>query len=193
MHRIIRFLTIVAALFLISGLGGAVTTRGLHAHAMSTPVPDVEVPASLTPPDNAVLLFEFEAQGDQIYACEARPEDPSTLAWNFKAPEAELRNSRDEVVATHFAGPTWEGTDGSMVVASVLERADAPSADAIPWLLLEAKSHTGSGVFSTISYIQRLNTEGGIAPGTGCDAAHAGAEARVPYKATYAFYYPAAA
>jgi hypothetical protein len=71
----------------------------------------------------------------------------------------------------------------------VLERADAPEAGAIPWLLLEANEHQGSGVFSTITYIQRLATTGGIAPSEGCDAAHAGEETRVPYEATYAFFY----
>ena len=95
-------------------------------------------------------------------------------------------------MATHFAGPTWQGNDGSAVVAEVVAREDAPSGDAIPWLLLEAKSHTGSGGFSTTTYIQRLDTSGGIAPDEGCDAAHANAEARVPYEATYAFYYPSA-
>lgn len=187
MTRITRLLTIVAALALISGLGETVTARGRH----TLPALTTTVPSTLTPPDSAVFLFEYEAQGDQIYACEAKPEDPTTFAWTFKAPEAELRNARDEVVATHFAGPTWQGSDGSTVVGAVLERADAPSKDAIPWLLLEAKSHTGSGAFSTITYIQRLDTEGGIAPATGCDAAHADAEVRVPYEATYAFYYPA--
>lgn len=192
MHRITRFLTLVAALVLIAGFAATVTTAGRHAHATSRPAIARNAPPTLAPPSSDVLLFEFEAQGVQIYACEAQPEDPTTFAWTFKAPEAELRNARDEVVATHFAGPTWQGKDGSTVVAEVAERADAPSKDAIPWLLLEAKSHTGGGAFSTISYIQRLDTVGGIAPGTGCDAAHANAESRVPYEATYAFYYPAA-
>ena len=192
MNRITHFLTIVAALVLISGVGGTVTAKDRHAHAASKPVQAKKAPSTLTPPENAVLLFEFEAQGVQIYACEATPEAPTTFAWTFKAPEAELRNARGQVVATHFAGPTWQGNDGSTVVAAVVARADAPSKKAIPWLLLEAKSHTGSGVFSTITYIQRLDTKGGIAPGKGCDAAHANAETRVPYEATYAFYYPAA-
>jgi hypothetical protein len=73
----------------------------------------------------------------------------------------------------------------------VLERADAPDPSAIPWLLLEAQEHTGSGAFSTVTYIQRLDTVGGVAPVEGCDEAHEGDEARVPYEATYAFYYPA--
>ena len=95
-------------------------------------------------------------------------------------------------MGSHFGGPTWQGHDGSAVVAAVLERADAPNPKkAIPWLLLEAKSHAGSGVFSTITHIQRLDTVGGVAPTKGCDADHAGEMARVPYKATYAFFYPA--
>jgi hypothetical protein len=94
-------------------------------------------------------------------------------------------------VGHHFAGPTWQGQDGSAVVGAVLQRADAPDPGAIPWLLLEAKEHAGSGAFSTITHIQRLDTVGGVAPSEGCDEMHAGAEVRVPYQATYAFFYPA--
>ena len=95
------------------------------------------------------------------------------------------------MVGTHFAGPTWQGQDGSAVIGAVLERADSPDQGAIPWLLLEAKQHAGSGAFSTITHIQRLDTAGGAAPTEGCDADHAGEEVRAPYTATYAFYYPA--
>lgn len=192
MNRMVRFLTLFTALVLIAGLAGTVTARGGHALPPSKPATTRKVPSSLKPPGNAVFLFEYMAQGVQIYACAAKPEAPTTYAWTFKAPEADLRNARGEVVSTHYAGPTWQGNDGSTVVAAVLARADAPSEKAIPWLLLEAKSHTGSGVFSTITYIQRLDTRGGNAPAKGCDAAHANAEARVPYEATYAFYYPSA-
>jgi hypothetical protein len=192
MHRIARFLTIIIALVLIAGLAGTVTAKGRHTHASSAPAASKKIPASLKPPAGAVFLFESEAKGVQIYACEAKPEAPTTFTWTFKAPEAELRNARGEVIATHFAGPTWQGNDGSTVVAAVLARADAPSKKDIPWLLLEAKSHTGSGAFSTIIYIQRLDTRGGIAPAAGCDGTHANAETHVPYEAVYAFYYPAA-
>jgi hypothetical protein len=75
---------------------------------------------------------------------------------------------------------------------TVLERADSPDAGSIPWLLLEATDHAGSGAFSTITYVQRLATVGGAAPTEGCDADHAGDEVRAPYEATYAFYYAAA-
>ena len=41
---------------------------------------------------------------------------------------------------------------------------------------------------SHVAYIQRLTTKGGLAPTTGCDAAHAGTTARIDYTATYYFY-----
>ena len=69
--------------------------------------------------------------------------------------------------------------------------APIPGSGRDPWLLLEAKQHAGSGAFSTITHIQRLDTAGGAAPTEGCDADHAGEEVRAPYTATYAFYYPA--
>jgi hypothetical protein len=53
---------------------------------------------------------------------------------------------------------------------------------------LRAKSNEGAGAFASVKYIQRLDTVGGIAPSAGCDAAHAGAEARVDYSANYDFY-----
>jgi len=178
-------MAVVAAITLIGLLAGSVTAQG-------TPTSAEAIPTTLTPPASAVLLFELRARGVQIYACEAKPDDATAFVLTFKAPEAELLNARGEIVGTHFAGPTWQGQDGSAVVGAVLARADAPDTGAIPWLLLEAKEHEGSGAFSTITHVQRLDTIGGIAPAEGCDAAHAGAEVRAPYEATYAFYYPAA-
>lgn len=159
--------------------------------AQETPTSTEAIPAILAPAPESVLLFELGARGVQIYACEAKPDDATTFAWTFKAPEAELLNERGEVVGRHFGGPTWQGADGSAVIAAVAERADSPDAGSIPWLLLEAKEHEGSGAFSTITHIQRLDTSGGVAPAEGCDEAHAGEEAREPYEATYAFFYTA--
>lgn len=179
-------LVLVAVLFFTGSQGEAATAQG-------TPTSAEAIPAILVPPPTSVLLFTLRARGVQIYACAAKPDDPTAFAWTFKAPEADLLNARGEVVGRHFAGPTWQGNDGSAVVGAVLERADAPEPGAIPWLLLEAKEHEGNGAFSTVTHVQRLDTVGGVAPVEGCDAEHAGAEARVPYEATYAFSYPAVA
>jgi hypothetical protein len=173
----------LAALAVLVGVAGSAAAQGYNATAES-------VPSNLMPPAGSVLLFELRAHGVQIYTCEADPDDASAFVWTFTAPEAELLNQYGELAGNHFAGPTWEGLDGSAVVGTVLDRADAPDAGSIPWLLLQATEHSGIGAFSTITYVQRLDTSGGVAPAQGCDADHAGDEVRQPYEATYAFYYP---
>ena len=67
-------------------------------------------------------------------------------------------------------------------------RFDPLDKDAIPWLLLTAAEHSGSGLMNSVTHIQRLNTKGGKAPAAGCDASHVGDETRVPYTADYFFY-----
>ena len=74
------------------------------------------------------------------------------------------------------------------MVGEVKAKDAGPDANAIPWLLLSAKSTTGNGVFGKIQSIQRLHTIGGKAPADGCNQAQPGMETRVPYKATYYFY-----
>jgi hypothetical protein len=133
------------------------------------------------PPDGAKLLLEAMAEGVQIYTCEAQ-------GWVLKAPDAKLVDKQGHEVATHFAGPTWKATDGSSVVGEVMARADAPGGKAIPWLLLKAKSHDGSGLMANVAFIRRSITRDGLAAPAGCDAARKGAELRSPYAALYQFY-----
>ena len=63
---------------------------------------------------------------------------------------------------------------------------------AIPWLLLEvvgdADGFDGGDRLSQASYIHRVNTTGGKAPSSGCDASTAGTTQAVPYTADYIFY-----
>jgi len=135
-------------------------------------------------PKGAPLLLEVQADGVQIYTCD--PKDQG-FAWAFKAPEANLFDKQNRQIGTHFAGPAWKIGD-STVVGEVAARADAPASGAIPWLLLKAKSHEGSGTLSTVAFIRRINTKGGNAPAGGCDAAHKGEQARMRYDALYQFF-----
>jgi hypothetical protein len=89
----------------------------------------------------------------------------------------------------HYAGPTWESLDGSLVVGARVAGA-SPDPSAIPWLLLRAVSHAGDGVMDEVTFIQRVVTHGGLAPADGCSASNTGDLARVPYTATYCFYEP---
>ena len=146
------------------------------------------LPDALKVPATQVLSLEAWATGVQIYECRAGKEDPSRFEWVFKAPEADLFDSKGKAIGKHYAGPTWESTDGSKVVGEVKARDNGPDPNAIPWLLLSAKSTSGKGILANTSSIQRIRTSGGKAPSDGCSQAKQGAEARVSYKATYTFY-----
>ena len=50
--------------------------------------------------------------------------------------------------ALHFAGPTWQASDGSKVVGELVAKDAGPDPNAIPWLLLAAKSTQGPGVLA---------------------------------------------
>src|SRR5438876_6671476 len=140
--------------------------------------------AAVAPPEGSAPLLELAADGVQIYTCEAKE---GGFVWSFKAPEANLFDRQGRQIGTHFAGPTWKIDDGSAIVGEVVARADAAEPGAIPWLLLRAKSQEGSGTLSGAAYIHRVETKGGLAPKTGCDASHLSAQARMRYSATYQF------
>jgi hypothetical protein len=127
-------------------------------------------------------------KGKQIYVCTAKPD--GGLAWVLDRPQAELTDASGKAIAKHYKGPVWEATDGSKAGGQVQQRANAPEANAVPWLLLKATTHEGNGVFSHVTYIQRVDTEGGAAPQSGCDQSHLGTETSVAYQATYYFYVP---
>jgi len=152
-----------------------------------TPPSLVDIPSKLQPVGESLKVVA-PAKGVQIYECRASG-DPATYAWTFVAPEADLFDERGAKVGTHYAGPHWESTDGSKVLGTVKERNDAPTADAIPWLWLTAKSvGKEGGVFSKTTSILRVRTVGGVAPTTGCSAATVGTSSRVAYTADYYFY-----
>jgi hypothetical protein len=138
------------------------------------------VPESLKPPANESLKRVFNARGVQIYEC--RDEK-----WVFVAPEAELFDAHGNHIGKHYAGPQWEATgDGSAIVGTVKARADAPAPGAIPWLLLSTRSVGGRGYFSDVTSVQRVWTNGGVAPAGTCSGT--GAQARIPYTAAYYFF-----
>jgi Protein of unknown function (DUF3455) len=147
-----------------------------------------DVPDKLSAPATEKLILHAHATGDQIYVCKPGPDPDQKLAWILKAPDAQLFDAQNRLIAKHYAGPTWKHNDGSEVVGKVAARLDSPDANAIPWLLLTAAGHSGSGVFAGVTSIQRLNTKGGQPPQSGCDDAHRNAETKSAYAADYYFY-----
>lgn len=146
------------------------------------------IPAALSVPAGQVLAVSARGAGVQIYQCSAAKDDAKRLSWTLKGPEATLNDASGKMLGKHYAGPTWEASDGSKVIGEVIAHEDGADSSAIPWLLLRAKSSSGPGIFSAILSIQRLHTVGGKAPVSGCDPTQAGKEIRVPYSADYRFY-----
>ena len=174
-----RDVTAIAKASLVALFAGCTTSN-------AGTIPDV--PETLKAPAAQVLSLEAHATGVQIYECKASKDDPMRFEWTFKAPEAELFDSTGKKIGRHYAGPPWESNDGSQVVGEVKARDNGPDPNAIPWLLLSAKSTSGKGVFSQTQSIQRVHTAGGKAPAEGCNQTQVGKETRVTYKAVYYFY-----
>lgn len=102
-----------------------------------------------------MLVLKAHGKGSQVYDCDA-----ATGTWIFREPAAAL-SRRGRTIGIHYAGPTWELFDGSKVTGAQAVTLPAPKpATDIPWLLLRATSHTGSGTLSTVDYVQRVFTKG---------------------------------
>ena len=146
------------------------------------------LPALLEVPAGNEIVYHTYATGFQIYTCTETA--PGVYAWVFTAPQAALYanyGNNGSNVGTHYAGPTWESNSGSKVVGIKLQGVTV-NATAIPWLKLGVVSTQGPGIFEDVTFIQRVNTVGGLAPATGANANTVGQQAAIPYTAEYFFY-----
>jgi Protein of unknown function (DUF3455) len=184
--------------YLIGGLGRRSFVRHLaFAGAAMLPISAVfaerderrDIPDILKVPAGNVLLLRAYGRGVQKYACPVSADSKAVPHAILLAGEGD----EEDVVGIHFGGPTWEALDGSSVVgdAPSAKHFTAPEPDCLDWLLIPAKSTTGNGLFSRVTYIQRLHTDGGKPPAEGCSQADGQVEALVEYSAQYLFYGPA--
>lgn len=128
------------------------------------------------------VAFHAYAIGVQIYRWNG-------TAWTLLAPDAKLYADAgyNGKVGIHYAGPTWESNSGSKVVAArVPNTGCTPDSNAVAWLLLKKVTTDGPGIFNNVTFIQRVNTTGGVAPAA--PGTVVGEEKRVPYTAEYYFY-----
>jgi len=146
---------------------------------------EVSIPEQIKVPAGYGPVLTVHAKGDQIYQCSL---NSGEYSWQTLAPDAKLFDEQGNIVGNHTAGPLWDYKEGSQVVGKVLKKIEMAPGSSISWLLVEVVSHKGDGLFSNVSYINRINTQGGLPPSSGCDANHPGGEKRVPYTADYVFY-----
>jgi hypothetical protein len=190
--------TLLLAGLIAAGTLFPAATANAHGGFVPPVVPDdLEVPSG----HRAYLIVH--AVGTQNQICLPRTYGTG-LAWTLLGPQATAFSDRDEQVLTHFlsANPdeagatraTWQSSrDSSAVWALALAASTDPEfveAGAIPWLLLQVvgaeSGPTGGDKLTATTYIQRVDTEGGIPPAGDCPAL--GAKLLVPYAADYVFY-----
>ena len=191
----------------VTALGLAFTValpQAAHADNDKITVPPVPAGVEVDPPNEVV--FVGHAVGTQNYVCLP---SGSTFAWSLFTPEATLFNDKGKQLTTHFFSinpfepgiirATWEDSrDTSTVWAKVIKASsEAPFVNpgAIAWVKLQVRDvgaqdgPTGGDRLSETTFIQRLNTVGGLAPETGCAVAtDVGSRAFMPYTADYFFY-----
>jgi hypothetical protein len=147
----------------------------VSARAAETPLPD-----AIAAPGETVVL-SVHAEGAQVYECKAGPNGKPS--WAFREPIATLLLD-GKTIGRHYAGPSWEHSDGSAVVGKAVGSVPGAMPNDIPWLKLEVISRRGSGILSGVTTVQRFNTKGGKLEGA-CDKA--GAFTSAPYSADYVF------
>lgn len=145
------------------------------------------VPAAIAVPAGHRPVFTLVGAGELTYECRARADAPAAFGWAFVAPEARLLTQAGDGAGRYYGGPTWEASDGSRITGRQLAIAPA-AAGAIPLQLVQVEPSAAAGRWAGVTFIQRLNTVGGVAPAAPCDASRAGARQTVPYRADYVFH-----
>lgn len=175
--RRLRGITIGLAVVAMAAVGGAASAAGaVGAAPAQVGSGQHGVPDAIKVPDGNKRIAVMPARGVQTYRCTAG-------AWVFLQPDAILRH-HGQATVLHTAGPVWTSVvDGSSVTAAA--QASSPVPNAIPQLLLKATGNRGPGLLSAVTYVQRLDTTGGLAPTGTCSEA---TTVSVRYTANYAFW-----
>lgn len=141
--------------------------------------------AVLVPSGNTVAL-ETRATGILNYEC--KPTATGPYGWVLMSPQANLldRTGKDVVA---YSGPpaTFKHVDGSSVVGTQI--AVAPNGEyTLPLQLSRAEPSMGTGALQGITFIQRVNTKGGVEKTKPCAALNNGEKLTLPYQADYIFW-----
>jgi hypothetical protein len=166
--------------FLQSGVSIIALALTLSACAMTPAV----APSSAIDPPGAERAMTLVASGVQTYVCKLDAQHHPE--WVFRSPQATLYDASGRAVVTHSAGPSWKAEDGSRIVGHAISQWPSSTKASIPQLLLETHSTGGNGILSSVRYVQRVNTVGGLMPSQACSTADEVGSS--PYLAEYVFY-----
>ncbi len=141
-------------------------------------------PRALRSPPTGVEVFRLEGRGSQVFRCESQPAGPR---WTYRLPEAELRDAQGQLLMRHGVNLSFEHVDGSRLVGDIVDHVPSPNGDALPWLLLKTRVF-GEGALEGITYVQRINTVGGMPPAS-CSSEQLNQVLRVPFSAEFVFFH----
>ena len=179
---------------LLAALGGCssmppmTSSSGSSMSSQTRAIPHDPLPAAVrVPPGNRVAM-ETVGVGEIAYQCRAKQGAEGTYEWTFAGPKATL-TARDGTPVGSYYGPpaTWESKDGSKLTGTQVGVAPAGPGN-IPHQLVKANPAVGKGAMTGVTYIQRVATQGGVAPMLPCTAANAGFNEIVKYQADYIFW-----
>ena len=148
----------------------------------------MDLPEPVRVPAGHKMTIKAVGIGELTYECRAKATDAAAFEWVFVGPVAKLMDATSKKeIGKYYAGPTWESMDGSKVTGKQVAVAPATPGN-IPLQLVKAEPAMGKGAMTGATYIQRVNTKGGVAPSDACAAASVGTKKQVPYQADYVFY-----
>lgn len=150
-------------------------------------VDNAMLPEPVRVPAGNTVKLETVGTGEITYECREKKDMAGAFEWAFVAPVATLWDMQKKSIGKYYGGPTWEAMDGSKVTGKQVAVAPA-SAGNIPLQLVKADPAMGNGAMTGVTYIQRLETKGGVAPSATCNAGSAGTKQQVGYQAKYVFY-----
>jgi hypothetical protein len=150
-------------------------------------IPAPVVPPVLRAPADEEAAFMLTGRGAYVYQCKPTALDPDAVAWGFVVPDAVLYDGA-RPAARITSVDLYEAIDDRSSVTGIVRAAAPGGPGNLPWALFRARAFGETGLFGGVTSFQRVNTNGGAAPRDGCDADHAGDEARQNYTADYYFY-----
>ena len=168
-------------------VGAAALLSACAMSPMSMKVDNAALPEAVRVPAGQNMKMAATGVGMLTYECRDKAGAAGQFEWAFVGPVATLYSADKRTVGKYYGGPTWESNDGSKITGKQVAIAPAPAGN-IPLQLVKTEPAMGAGSMMGVTYIQRVNTKGGVAPAAMCDAASKGQRQQVAYEADYVFY-----
>ena len=176
---------------LILSAAAAVLLSACANSPMSASAPmysQANLPDAVKVPAGHKVSMETVGVGRITYECREKAAMAGSYEWVFVGPDAMLNDRAGKAVGAYYGPPaTWQSTDGSKVTGTQVAVAPA-AAGSIPLQLVKANPAMGSGAMTGTAYIQRVATQGGVAPSLACGADTKGKREIVNYQADYIFW-----